>query len=169
MRLLYVSRVPLLRRFEHIEAEMDLPADDPLFAVHFPSNPMLPASLLIEAFAQAASILLETSSGFTRKAIPGYIVNAKFRRPVRPPTTVTLRLDVTQASDDGAVLIGTATQQGARVGTCDMGMILFPIEEFFGPEHAEGYRRAYTGLLERTRVEGFPHSPLESLGHALTR
>jgi 3-hydroxyacyl-[acyl-carrier-protein] dehydratase len=164
-----VSRVQVLRRFDHIEAEMDLPSDDPLFANHFPSNPMLPASLLVEAFAQAASILLETSSGFTRKAIPGFLVNAKFRRPVRPPALVTIRLDVTQNSEDGAVLSGRATQRGTVAGTCNLGMILAPLVDFYAPEHAETFRRVYAGLLEEARLEGFDHSPLESLRDAIAR
>ena len=169
MRLLYVSRVRALKRFEHIEAEMDLPTDDPLFAVHFPANPMLPASVLVEAFAQAASILLETSSAFTQKAIPGYLVNAKFRRPVRPPAPVTIEMNVTQNSEDGAVLSGKATQDGALAGTCTMGMILFPLDQFYGPQHAVTFRQIYGHLLEDAYLEGFQESPLESLRDAIAR
>ena len=148
---------------------MDLPPDDPLFAVHFPSNPMLPASLLVEAFAQAASILLETSSAFTQKAIPGYLVNAKFRKPLRPPAPVTIQLDVTQNSEDGSVLSGRATQEGVLAGTCTMGMILSPLELFYGPEHGATFRQVYGHLLEKARLEGFQESPLESLRDAIAR
>ena len=157
----------MLCRLEHIEVEVDLPPDDPLFENHFPSNPMLPASLLIESFAQAGSILLETSFAFTRKAIPGYIVNAKFRRPVRPPAPVVIQLHVTQEGEDGAVLTGRAVQGKSLAGSCTLGMILSPIEGFYGPEHGGAYRRVYAELLEGAELLGFEASPLESLRHAI--
>ena len=84
MRLLFVDHVLELVCRRRVVAALTLSADEEVFALHFPANPVLPASMLMECFAQTATVLLEVSSGFTRKGLPGFIQNAKFRRPVKP-------------------------------------------------------------------------------------
>jgi len=165
VRLLYVDRVTRLKRYESIAAALDLSPDEPIFAVHFPGDPILPASILIEAFAQAASILLETSSGFTLKAIPAYLENAKFRSPVRPPDTVEISMIVEQRSDDGALLRGRATQAGEVKAVCTMGMVTAPLSRFYRPGDLPAYRAMYGRLLAGACLEAFDRNPLAPLDH----
>ena len=51
MRVLWIDRVVELVRDRSILVELDLAEDEEIFRRHFPGNPMLPASTLIEAFA----------------------------------------------------------------------------------------------------------------------
>src|SRR5262245_26962118 len=127
---------------------------------------MLPASILFESFAQTGTILLETSRGFRSKAFPGYIVSARFPRPVRPPAPVRLVMRVHQLSEDGAVLEGEAWQETKRCATCTVGMILAPLEGFFAGEHLDGYGGLYRTWLDGAALEGFDVHPLEQLDHA---
>lgn len=169
MRLLFVDRVLRLRRGEAVEAVLDLTDLDDLFRHHFPGSPMLPASALIESFAQAATIVLEASSGFTRKAFPGYLTSARFPRPVRPPAPLHIEMRVRQQSDDGAVLDGEAKQDGVRCATCSIGMVMAPLADFFPGQALEGYRDLYRRWLAGAVLEGFEGHPLEPIEHVRAR
>jgi 3-hydroxyacyl-[acyl-carrier-protein] dehydratase len=169
MRLLYVDQVTRLSRLQSIRAELHLSAADPIFAIHFPSHPMLPASALIESFAQAGTILLEASFEFRRKAIPAFIRSAKFHRPVTPDSHVEIHMRVDQCDDEAALLQGRANQAGVTCASCTMGMVTAPIENFYGSEQSQEFRSMYARWLKGAVLDGFNRSPLESLEHALAR
>jgi len=61
--------------------------NESFFQGHFPSAPVMPGVLIVEAMAQTAGILVVHSMGMTGKSKLVYfmtIENAKFRRPVVP-------------------------------------------------------------------------------------
>ena len=167
MRLLFVDHVLELVCRRRVVAALTLSADEEVFALHFPANPVLPASMLMESFAQTATVLLEVSSGFTRKGLPGFIQNAKFRRPVRPGARLVIEMDVDQWNDEGAVLQGRATQAGSRCAECTLGIVSAPLTDFYGPEHAGAYRMMYGRWLAGAALDGFATHPLEDLARAL--
>lgn len=157
MRLLYLDRVLRLEWRTRIVASVEFPADDPVFLQHFPGRPVVPASQLMESFAQAGTVLLETGFGFRRKALPGYILNAKFHRTA-DPGVLTIEMDTEQWSDEGAVLRGRMLQDGVRCASCTIGMVTAPLGDFFGPEAMTNYRALYERWLEGAVLEGFPEA-----------
>ena len=167
MRHLYVDHVVELACRRRVVTTLALAPDEEVFAVHFPGNPVLPASMLMESFAQAATVLLEVSSGFTRKGLPGFFQNAKFHRPVKPGPPVTIEMNVEHWSDEGALLQGLATQNGARCAVCTLGMISAPLADFYRPEHAAAYRSMYARWLAGGTLTGFEVRPEEDLRRAL--
>lgn len=69
--------------------------NEPYFQGHFPSDPIMPGVLVIEAMGQAAAVLIVASMGPRAKGNHVYFTTvdeARFRRPVRPG--VQLRLEV---------------------------------------------------------------------------
>ena len=71
-------------------------ADDPLFAGHFPGNPILPGMLTLEAIAQVAALLISAGrnlSAETALYLFTGLGNARFKQVVRPGNTLTLRVD----------------------------------------------------------------------------
>lgn len=76
-------------------------ADDPIFAGHFPGNPILPGVILTEALAQTAGIA--AASGYTETEPPLFFLSAinrmKFFRPVRPGEKI--RLEAEQVAQIG--------------------------------------------------------------------
>jgi 3-hydroxyacyl-[acyl-carrier-protein] dehydratase len=163
VRFLFVDRVLELERDNRIVASRQITIADDLFAQHFPGRPMMPASLLIEALAQASTILLETSSEFQCKAYVGYVANAKFRRPVVPGFEMQLEMKTVNRGPDGAVLTGTVQQREHRCVNIEIGMVTAPLAEFFTKDTVTQYHALYQPWLADTRFMGFDTDPRERL------
>jgi 3-hydroxyacyl-[acyl-carrier-protein] dehydratase len=77
------------------EAATSFAADDPIFAGHFPGNPLVPGVILTEALAQTAGIA--AASGYAGVPKPLFLLSAvrsmKFLRAVRPGEQVGLRAE----------------------------------------------------------------------------
>jgi 3-hydroxyacyl-[acyl-carrier-protein] dehydratase len=67
-------------------------ADDPMFAGHFPGNPVVPGVILTEALAQTAGIA--AASGYAQGEQPLFLLSAirtmKFLQAVPPETEIEL-------------------------------------------------------------------------------
>jgi 3-hydroxyacyl-[acyl-carrier-protein] dehydratase len=84
------------------ETATSFAADDPIFAGHFPDNPLVPGVILTEALAQTAGIA--AASGYPEVSKPLFLLSAirgmKFLRAVRPGEQVDLRAErVAQVGD----------------------------------------------------------------------
>lgn len=69
--------------------------EDPIFAGHFPGNPLVPGVIVTEALAQTAGIAV--ASGFPEEARPQFLLSAiramKFFRPIRPDEEILLEAE----------------------------------------------------------------------------
>jgi len=78
-----------------VEARTSFGAEDPMFAGHFPGNPLVPGVILTEALAQAAGIA--AASGYPETARPMFLLSAirtmKFFKAVRPEEAIDLRAE----------------------------------------------------------------------------
>lgn len=73
--------------------------NEPHFMGHFPSHPVMPGVLIIEAMAQTAAVLVADSVGEKAKGKIVYftsIENAKFRKPVVPGDVLHLKTQAIQ-------------------------------------------------------------------------
>jgi len=161
LRFIYIDRILELRRLERIVASLTLDPGETMFRYHFPANPMAPASVLVEAFAQAATALLETGLGFRHKALPVYVHQAKLHRAVRPAVPLRIEMRLSQRNESGAVIGGHAEQEGRKCASCTLGMAHAPLGDFFDAGAARGYRTLYQHWLEGAALEGFERPPLE--------
>ena len=67
--------------------EVTFAMEDPMFAGHFPGNPIVPGVILTEALAQVAGIAGSSEKGFLLSAIRAM----KFPSPARPGENILLR------------------------------------------------------------------------------
>src|SRR2546430_11977599 len=82
--MLLVDRVESLDPDKGIVAIKAVTINEPFFQGHFPTRPIMPGLLIVEALAQAAGVLAEGALGLAGAAKPVYFManeGAKFRAP----------------------------------------------------------------------------------------
>jgi len=98
---LLVDRVLEFEKDVRIKALKNVTINEPFFGGHFPSRPVMPGVLMLEALAQAAALLSFESSGTERSDdTVVYFVgidNARFKRPVGPGDQLVLEASIERA------------------------------------------------------------------------
>lgn len=82
-------------------------------ADHFPSFPVLPGVMMIEAMAQAARAMLPKS----QRLVLGEVKALKFGNMVRPGETLRVEVTLSKQNDDGSFTckgVGTVQKHGAN-------------------------------------------------------
>ena len=118
--LLLVDRVVSLDLGERIHAVKAVTFNEQFFQGHFPSRPIMPGVLQVEAMAQAAAILgIETLelAGTGKLVYFMGIDGAKFRAPVEPGCLLDLHVEFIQKRSRVYKFGGTASVEGKT--TCD--------------------------------------------------
>ena len=100
-----------------VEASTSFEAHDPMFAGHFPDNPLVPGVILTEALAQTAGIA--AASGYPENARPMFLLSAirtmKFFKAVRPEEAIVLRAEKLGGVEGLAQFKVAASVKGALV------------------------------------------------------
>jgi 3-hydroxyacyl-[acyl-carrier-protein] dehydratase len=102
--MLLIDRVEELVPRRRIVAIKAVTINEPFFQGHFPTRPIMPGVLLVEAMAQASGVLAVESLGLGGSGKLVYFMaidGAKFRRPVEPG--VLLRIEVDLVQDRGTI------------------------------------------------------------------
>jgi 3-hydroxyacyl-[acyl-carrier-protein] dehydratase len=120
---------------------------------HFPDYPIFPGVLMIEAAAQLAGFLLETSQPEDRvvplRAVLAQIQRAKFHRPARPGDAVELTAEI-QSSLDTAAQLEVRAEIGAELAM--RGTLTFMLKAIDSQRVHEQRRYLYR-LWTRALVE----------------
>ena len=99
--ILLVDRVVELIKGERIRAIKNVSINEPFFLGHFPHRPVMPGVLILEALAQAATLLAIESVGITldEKSVVYFagIDGARFKRPVEPGDQLVLEVTLGRA------------------------------------------------------------------------
>lgn len=97
--MLLVDRVKDMVPLESATGVKNVTINEPFFQGHFPSRPIMPGVLIIEAMAQTAAVLVVHSLGEDAHGKLVYfmsIKDARFRRPVQPGDILELRVEKEQ-------------------------------------------------------------------------
>jgi 3-hydroxyacyl-[acyl-carrier-protein] dehydratase len=86
----FVRKLVALEPGSSAECETEFAKDDPMFAGHFPGDPLVPGVILTEALAQTAGIAAHQENSKTRFLLSA-IRQMKFLRAVRPEEKIILR------------------------------------------------------------------------------
>jgi 3-hydroxyacyl-[acyl-carrier-protein] dehydratase len=107
---LLIDRVVELVRMQRIVAIKNVTINEPYFQGHFPTYPIMPGVLMVEAMAQAGGALLltEVPDRDDKLMVFTGIDQAKFRAPVVPGDQVRIEVEVLKWSKRGATMRGNA-------------------------------------------------------------
>ena len=94
---LLLDRVVEVEKMSYIKAIKNVTVNEPFFQGHFPSDPIMPGVMIVEAMAQAAAILGEVSMDMSSEdGVLYYLAgvdDARFRRIVRPGDQLLIHVD----------------------------------------------------------------------------
>lgn len=94
---LLIDRITELEPFAFARGYKNISANEPMFAGHFPGNPVLPGVYMIEALAQLGGTTVLKPGEAARKTV--YLVSVdkfRFRRPVVPGDRLDLDVRLTR-------------------------------------------------------------------------
>jgi len=114
--LLLIDRV-LEEREDWVKVLKNVTIDEPFFVGHFPGEPVMPGSLILEGMAQAAGVLVARSMS-VRKGKIGYLAGvnrARFHKPVLPGDRLIYEARLTKARGNFYHLEVVTTVEGERV------------------------------------------------------
>lgn len=114
---LLIDRVVELVRMERIVAIKNVTINEPFFQGHFPTYPIMPGVLMVEAMAQAGGALLLTEVPDREDKLMVFtgIDQARFPAPVIPGDQVRIEVQVLKRSRRGATMQGKAQVDGKLV------------------------------------------------------
>ena len=95
---LLVDRVVELEPGKHAVGIKNVSINEAFFQGHFPSHPVMPGVLVIEAMAQTGGVMILSLEEHRGKlAYLATVNNAKFRRPIVPGDTIRTEVTVLRA------------------------------------------------------------------------
>ncbi len=114
---LLIDRVLELVPMQRIVAIKNVTINEPFFQGHFPTYPIMPGVLMVEAMAQAGGALLLTEVPDRDEKLMVFtgIDEARFRQAVVPGDQVRIEVDVLKWSKRGATMKGNAFVAGKLV------------------------------------------------------
>ena len=119
---LLVDRVIESEPGKRLVAVKNVTVNEPFFEGHFPSKPVMPGVLLIEAMAQATGLLAMESAEVAEEAIY-YLVGvdkARFKSPVVPGDQVRLEVEVIKNRREIWVFSAEAKVDGKMVASAEI-------------------------------------------------
>jgi 3-hydroxyacyl-[acyl-carrier-protein] dehydratase len=118
-----VDRVTDVRPGERIYGHKCVTMAEPWFQGHFPSRPIMPGVLIVEALAQLGGILAYATDPFDASSSLMYFLGidkAKFRRPVTPGDRLDLEVAVAHHRTNVWKFRGEASVEGTLCASAEL-------------------------------------------------
>ncbi len=120
---LLVDRIIEMDPGKRIVGIKNVTYNEPFFPGHFPSHPIMPGVLIIEAMAQTAGVLAFKSLTEQEQKKPVYFLgidNVRFRKPVVPGDQLRLELEITKHRQSIWGFKGKALVDGKLVAEAEL-------------------------------------------------
>jgi beta-hydroxyacyl-ACP dehydratase FabZ len=120
---LLIDRIIDLVPGESITALKNVSMNEPFFQGHFPSQPVMPGVLIVEAMAQAGGVLASESRGAEPTPAIIYFMGmdqVRFRRPVVPGDQLVLEARILKIRSKVAKMAGRALVGGTLAAEAEL-------------------------------------------------
>jgi beta-hydroxyacyl-ACP dehydratase FabZ len=120
---LLIDRIIRMVAGESIVALKNVTMNEPFFQGHFPSQPVMPGVLIVEAMAQAGGVLASESRGAEQAGGIIYFMgmdHVRFRQPVVPGDQLILEAQVLKMRSKVAKMAGRALVDGQLVAEAEL-------------------------------------------------
>lgn len=121
----------LVDRVLHLDLEKDfiigqknVTMNEQFFQGHFPSAPIMPGVLILEAMAQTGGILIHQKGYDQKIALLMSVNNAKFRKPVSPGDVLHLHAQGKHLSSRAGKVLTKAVVNENTVAEAEIGFVL---------------------------------------------
>ncbi|WP_225721763.1 3-hydroxyacyl-ACP dehydratase FabZ [Candidatus Vallotiella sp. (ex Adelges kitamiensis)] len=121
--ILLVDRVLELEPYKRIKALKNVTINEPYFTGHFPTRPVMPGVLILEALAQTAGLLTFAEEQYDPENTLYYFVgidNARFKRVVEPGDQLILHISYERCKRSIWKFKGRAEVDGAVAVEADL-------------------------------------------------
>ena len=109
MRFILIDKVTDLVPGENISAVKSVSLAEEYLSDHFPSFPVLPGVLMIEALVQTAAMLVRVTNDFAHSIVVlSEARNVKYKSFVKPGNVLRVSLDAKEISKQSSSFIGAA-------------------------------------------------------------
>ena len=123
--IIYIDYVDEIESGKKIIATKNVTINEDFFQGYFPGEPIMPGTLIVEALAQAGSLLILKSAAFEGKtAYIGGINKAHFLEFVRPGDTLFLNFDIQKVKGPVGTAKAWATVEDKTVTECEFTFIV---------------------------------------------
>jgi 3-hydroxyacyl-[acyl-carrier-protein] dehydratase len=120
---LLIDRIIRIVPGEEIVALKNVTLNEPFFQGHFPSKPVMPGVLIVEAMAQAGGVLAAEARGPDKRGEIIYFMgmdSVRFRKPVVPGDQLVLEARVLKMRSKVAKMAGRALVDGQLVAEAEL-------------------------------------------------
>lgn len=108
MRWFWIDRFVEFESGRRAAAEKAVTLAEEQLEDYAPGFPVMPASLIIEGFAQAGGLLVGECRQFVQRTVLAKVGRAQFFREVRPGEVIRFEVGILDQRDDGAIVEGAA-------------------------------------------------------------
>ena len=129
--ILLVDRILEIEEGRRIVGLKNFTVNEAFFNGHFPGNPIVPGTIMIEAMAQVGAIFVAQSATVNKEMLP-YLVGldrVRFRKPVLPGDQVIFDLEFLRRKMDTWKVKGIAKVDGKTVMTAVLLAVVIPLDE----------------------------------------
>lgn len=120
MRWIWIDKFVEFKSGEHAVAVKNVTLAEEHLHDHFPGFAVMPESLMIEAMAQTAGILVGEAKNFQEKVILAKIKKAVFHDYVRPGDTIKLAATIESIASEAASTSGKITLEDKLIAEIDL-------------------------------------------------
>jgi len=114
--MLFIDKVVEIELGKKVIAVKNVTINEQFFSGHFPDEPVMPGTLIIEAMAQTAAFLFYTPDKKEKlNFFLGIVKDIRFHRPVSPGDQLKIEAQSIRLSEDSAYVKVTAEVHGIKV------------------------------------------------------